>query len=328
MLRYDESERTSMKNNVLISIIMPVYKVEKYLSESIDSVVNQSYKNIEIILVDDGSPDNCGKICDEYAKKDNRIKVIHKVNEGVSVARNKGIEIANGEYVFFFDSDDIMCEGILEAIAENAKSDCDIQTYSIERISVEGHQIEDNELMIKEGTYEKNEFLRKYVGTRNGFPWGAGRNVYKMQLIKENNISFPKGITVAEDADFYMQYFNSMNGKIIYSNNKIIKYRANRIDSAMNSVNSKSITSEMKIYTKYFYNSNEYITRKIANTYKRVVFGIIKLQERDEREQLIEKVDLKILKKGSGMKIKFFILGCLIIGKKNMFEIFRKLRKC
>lgn len=92
----------------LISIIIPVYKVEKYIHRCVDSVVNQTYKNLEIILVDDGSPDNCGKICDEYAEKDNRIKVIHKENGGLSDARNWGIDAATGEWLFFIDSDDWM----------------------------------------------------------------------------------------------------------------------------------------------------------------------------------------------------------------------------
>ena len=90
----------------LISVIIPVYKVEKYLKRCIDSVINQTYKNLEIILVDDGSPDNCPKICDDYSKKDKRIKVIHKKNGGLSDARNKGIEKANGDYISFIDSDD------------------------------------------------------------------------------------------------------------------------------------------------------------------------------------------------------------------------------
>ena len=89
-----------------ISIIVPIYNVEKYIRKCIESIINQTYRNIEIILVDDGSPDNCGKICDEYAKKDSRVKVIHKKNGGLSDARNKGTEVATGEYIMYVDSDD------------------------------------------------------------------------------------------------------------------------------------------------------------------------------------------------------------------------------
>ena len=95
-----------MLNNEKISIIIPVYNVEKYIDKCIDSIVNQTYQNLEIILVDDGSPDNCPKMCDEWAKKDDRIKVIHKANGGVSSARNVGIEQAQVEYICFVDSDD------------------------------------------------------------------------------------------------------------------------------------------------------------------------------------------------------------------------------
>lgn len=98
----------------LISVIVPVYKVEAYLSKCIDSIINQTHKNLEIILVDDGSPDNCGTICDEYAKKDNRIKVIHKTNGGLSDARNAGLRIATGEWITFVDSDDWLENNALE----------------------------------------------------------------------------------------------------------------------------------------------------------------------------------------------------------------------
>ena len=117
----------------LISVIVPVYKVEEYLDKCIESIVNQTYKNLEIVLVDDGSPDNCPKMCDEWAEKDNRIKVIHKKNGGLSDARNAGLEIATGEYIGFVDSDDCiaaeMYEKLLNAIIED-ESDiaaCDIE---------------------------------------------------------------------------------------------------------------------------------------------------------------------------------------------------------
>lgn len=89
--------------NDLVSVIVPIYKVENYLNKCVDSIISQTYSNLEIILVDDGSPDNCGKICDDYKQKDNRIKVIHKENGGLSDARNAGIDIANGRYIVFID---------------------------------------------------------------------------------------------------------------------------------------------------------------------------------------------------------------------------------
>lgn len=97
-----------------VSIIVPVYNVEKYVERCIESIIKQSYKNLEIILIDDGSKDNSGKICDEYAQKDNRIKVIHKKNGGLSDARNTGLNIADGEYICFIDSDDYIHKDLVK----------------------------------------------------------------------------------------------------------------------------------------------------------------------------------------------------------------------
>lgn len=99
-----------------ISVIVPVYKVEEYLEECIESLVNQTMKEIEIILVDDGSPDHCGAICDQYAQKYSNITVIHQKNGGLSCARNQGLSIAKGEYISFVDSDDYVKENMLETL--------------------------------------------------------------------------------------------------------------------------------------------------------------------------------------------------------------------
>ena len=118
-----------------ISIIVPVYNAEKYLVECLNSLVEQTYKNIEIILIDDGSIDNSAKICDEYAKKDERIKVVHQKNSGVSVARNNGLDMHTGDYVMFVDSDDWIelntCEILINNIISNDK-DILIYNYYLE----------------------------------------------------------------------------------------------------------------------------------------------------------------------------------------------------
>lgn len=112
-----------MENQALVSVIIPVYNVEKYLHECIDSVINQTFKNLEIILVDDGSTDSSGEICDEYIEKDDRITVVHQKNGGLSVARNTGFSEANGDYVYFLDSDDYIAENTLETLLKIAEKD-------------------------------------------------------------------------------------------------------------------------------------------------------------------------------------------------------------
>ena len=104
------------KNNPLITVVVPIYKVEAYLDECVQSILKQTYSNLEIILVDDGSPDRCGEMCDVYAEKDTRVKVIHQKNKGLSGARNSAIDIATGEYITFVDSDDYLKEDMIEAL--------------------------------------------------------------------------------------------------------------------------------------------------------------------------------------------------------------------
>ena len=106
-----------------ISIIVPIYKVQDYLDECIESIINQTYSNVEVILVDDGSPDRCPQMCDEWAKRDSRIRVIHKKNGGLSSARNAGLDVANGEYISFVDSDDFICSDALQNLYDRIKDD-------------------------------------------------------------------------------------------------------------------------------------------------------------------------------------------------------------
>lgn len=110
----------------LLSVIVPIYKVEQYLDECVESIVNQTYKNLEIILVDDGSPDNCPQMCDEWTRKDGRIKVVHKKNGGLSSARNAGLDVATGEFVSFVDSDDFICKDALENLYNRIKDDATV----------------------------------------------------------------------------------------------------------------------------------------------------------------------------------------------------------
>lgn len=127
------------KCDALVSVVIPIYNVEKYLNRCILSVVNQTYRNLEIILVDDGSPDNCPRLCDEWSAKDDRIKVIHKKNEGLGFARNTGIEHAHGAYICFFDSDDyVELTLIEECIGLAEKENADIVFFGHDSISQEG----------------------------------------------------------------------------------------------------------------------------------------------------------------------------------------------
>lgn len=144
-----------------ISVIVPVYNVEKFIRRCLDSIINQTLKDLEIILVDDGSTDNSGVICDEYAKLDNRITVIHKENGGLSSARNIGLDFAKGDWIAFVDSDDYIDYKMYEVLYKNAeKNNCDISVCYFEYINQKGISLYNaNKKLGINGIYDENEFL-------------------------------------------------------------------------------------------------------------------------------------------------------------------------
>ena len=193
-----------VSNKPLISIIIPVYRVEDYLSKCLDSVISQTYENIEIILVDDGSDDNCPKICDDYSKKDNRIKVIHKSNGGLSDARNVGIENSNGDFIVFIDSDDYVSNNYVEElfnlISDN-KADIGITTHYIvnENNKKPRYQFSSFEL-------NSHDILDRmlYDEDIDVSAWGK---IYKRELFQ--NTRFPFGRFYEDAATFYQLVLNS-----------------------------------------------------------------------------------------------------------------------
>ena len=153
----------------VITVILPIYNVEKYLNRCITSVVNQTYSNLEIILVDDGSPDRCPQICDEWSKKDNRIKVIHKKNEGLGFARNTGIENSTGEFICFFDSDDyVALDTVEKAYRVALKEKAEIVTFGYNQVKSDGKIkntfIPHPRKLLYEGDEIQREFLINMIG--------------------------------------------------------------------------------------------------------------------------------------------------------------------
>ena len=129
-------------NKGLVTVVVPIYNTEKYLDRCIESIVNQTYRNLEIILVDDGSPDNCPQMCDAWAKKDKRICVIHKQNQGLGMARNTGIENASGEYICFFDSDDyIALDTVEKAYTKAAKEQAEVVAFGFSDVDAMGNVV-------------------------------------------------------------------------------------------------------------------------------------------------------------------------------------------
>lgn len=197
-----------MNNEPKISVIIPVYNVEKYLKKCLDSVISQTYKNLEIICINDGSPDNCGQILDEYAKKDSRIIVIHQENAGVSAARNQGLEIARGEYITFVDSDDWLepeCYELALNVLENDK-EVDLVGYNADIINSRNDTNQDlqrNKNWFTLPFVGKFELSQKIAIRMCGACWIY---LFKASIIKNNKLKF-SNYKFSEDFLFIFEYF-------------------------------------------------------------------------------------------------------------------------
>lgn len=174
-----------------ISVIIPVYRVEKFLSKCIESVINQSYKNVEIILVDDGSPDSCGSICERWATQDSRIIVIHKENGGLSDARNSGMKVATGDYISFVDSDDWVMPDFLSTLYDLIKKEnADISECGVSYVKEDGQVLRDRVCSEPTLVIDKNEALKRLI-LEQGVYQTVWNKLYKREVIADSY--FPIG---------------------------------------------------------------------------------------------------------------------------------------
>lgn len=183
-----------------ISVIVPVYNVERYLTRCIDSILAQTFTDFELLLIDDGSTDNSGKICDEYAEKDKRIRVFHKKNGGVSSARNLGLDVSCCEWITFIDSDDYVEDNFLEELFQSTNSDLKISGYTSfgEKISKENYKtsfINKDKIGICLSKFLNNDIFR--------VPWAK---LFRLSIINNNRLRFDDRLKIGEDTIFVQQY--------------------------------------------------------------------------------------------------------------------------
>ncbi len=254
--------------NELISIIVPVYKVEPYLEACLNSITGQTYKNLEIILVDDGSPDNCGTICDEFAKKDSRIKVIHQENRGLSEARNSGVNMMTGSYFAFVDSDDIINQKFIEtlySLITKYKTDismCDFSVFS-------------DEIIPTINAKEKHPTIK--IMTEQEFPFILLKDYTESYTVvwnklyssnKLNKIRFQK-VKGFEDNRYLADYL-SVGVSIVSTDEKLCNYR-----KRLNSLSCKKDLS----YIISFINASLYqydtLKNRYSSTYKQLFYAHI-----------------------------------------------------
>jgi len=232
------------KSAMKVSIIVPVYNVEQYLEDCAQTIINQSYTNLEIILVDDGSSDNSGAICDELAKQDSRILVIHQENKGLSAARNTGLRVAKGDYVFFVDSDDKLFLHSIETLVALAKKfpGVDIVQGNIQR--------QDGKTRTVNACLIEPEYIDDFRKIREGlishYPIPAWNKLIRTSLLKDNHIEFFEGI-IHED-DLFRWSLHTCANSICFTKEFTYWYRTDNTLSIMHeSDKTKSICSKLAI---------------------------------------------------------------------------------
>lgn len=271
---------------IRFSVVIPVYKVEDYLDQCVESVVNQTYRHLEAILVDDGSPDRCGEMCDRWAEKDDRILVMHQENGGLSAARNTGIRHATGDYILFLDSDDWWeNQDVLAAIAEQLeKTPVDVLSFNY-RKDYEGvldkpyfdanipssDQAEDLSYMIK------NDLL----------VCSSWNKAVRLTLLKDQRLFFRVGIT-SEDIDWTLR-LATMANSFSYINQCVLVYRQ-RSMSITHSVNEKSVKMLrdnifrcMELLKNVAHEKKEQLNYYLAYQYATLVYNVAGLPKRDRK---------------------------------------------
>lgn len=246
--------------NELISIIVPVYNVSKYLERCISSIINQSYQNIEIILINDGSTDNSGEICNKYSLLDNRIKVIHKTNGGLSDARNCGIKNSSGDYIMFIDSDDVVNFNIVECLYniiikyDTDISICDcVHCYSDDIIFSNSNAIK---------SFKSNEAICELLYQKSFLVSSWGKLFTRKCF---DNVLFPVNL-IFEDSAIMYKIFNQVD-KIVYTDAKLYAYmhRENSITTAKFSKKDCDILKICNEMMEYFSNSDDNIKKAVKS---------------------------------------------------------------
>lgn len=296
----------------MISVIVPVYKVEPYLRRCIDSIIEQTHRDLEIILVDDGSPDNCGAICEEYAQKDSRIQVFHKPNGGLSDARNYGVAHSHGEYILFVDSDDyvsVELVGYLYTILCENHADISCCTYIKTSNDCEEFYLKNDDFVV----IDSGQLACEKQMTTFHFMTTAWAKLIKRELVIDN--PFPKGRNHEDVATTYKYYYNAE--RVVVSRNKLYAYfiNPNGISYSLTSKNANEVLTAWEERLDYFNNRNQWKLYEIAQ--KTYIYEYLEyknqfdLPDRDKRH-----LKSVFRNKKVSLKMKLFIGAILCFGER------------
>ena len=298
--------------NTKFSIILPVYNVEKYLPECVDSILNQTFTDYEIILVDDGSKDSSGKICDEYSTKYTFVKTVHKPNGGLSDARNVGLKQAKGEYIFFIDSDDYLIDkNVLQRISEKLKSNPDVVAFkSIKWFETNGelsHSTTD--LAVSD---DRLSACEKYIELidKDTYSNSAWSKVIKRTLLVDNNIEFEKGL-LGEDNDWYYKVVGVLSSlELIDEPLYVYRQRAGSITKTYKNKNLEHLLWIIEKWTNYINDgemtdNKKVIRNSLAKQYCHAIIGYSSLENPKEYYPQLKKYSY-LLKYSANPRVKTF----------------------
>lgn len=285
--------------DILVSVIIPIYNVEQFLHQCIDSVLNQTYSNLQVILVDDSSPDSCPKICDEYKALDSRVEVIHKENGGLGLARNSGLELAKGKYVIFIDSDDWIDRNYIEnQVIALEEHNADVLVHGFSTCDFDGLNIKKS-FLLKIGVFNNvvEDVLLPTIAPKDKcpndevLPIGTPFKMYRLDIIKDNALVFNnEKICVAEDIFFNIDYMIKCKSAVIieeYGYN----YRTN-LKSISHKYNKNRVEATFEFYKRL---------KAAIDSSEELMYGI---EHRVERSYLGKVRTALRLIEGSGLKFK------------------------
>lgn len=314
------------------SIIIPCYKVEKYLSECVDSVLNQTFTDYEIILVDDGSPDRVPMICDEYSTKYTFVKTVHKPNGGLSDARNVGLKQAKGEYIFFIDSDDYLIDkNVLQRISQKLKSNPDVVAFkSIKWFETNGelsHSTTD--LAVSD---DRLSACEKYIELidKDTYSNSAWSKVIKRTLLVDNNIEFEKGL-LGEDNDWYYKVVGVLSSlELIDEPLYVYRQRAGSITKTYKNKNLEHLLWIIEKWTNYINDgemtdNKKVIRNSLAKQYCHAIIGYSSLENPKEYYPQLKQY-MYLLKYSANPRVKVFRKMYKLIGLRGIILLLR-LRK-
>ncbi len=296
---------------IKVSVVVPVYKSEKSIDKCIKSIINQTITDIEIILIDDGSPDNSGKICDEYALKDERIKVIHKSNGGVSSARNRGIEEASGEYIVFVDSDDWVEKEYIETLLEIKEKYADSESICSYKVITSDNETDFSTISFSDNEEVSvipfNKYMELIVHILAQSPWNK---LFKRSVINESKIRFDESISLGEDIIFCLDYYNKCGkSNIVCVNQALYNYTMFGNETLSNKYYPDLVQIDERIHSKIkdfiishnadkyqieIYNNNRFFSyiSVLDNTYKKANLSS-KSEKRNTNNKILRSPEFK-----------------------------------